>query len=275
MAFLGSRFSTVELRVHEITAAIAATELPIYYLANGCVTPWPTRDVPMVYTRVVLIPRHDTFAELQAAQRDWCAAAAEVVGAPVSRIDATGLLRPMPRSPWARAAPELRARLLTEVIDLVAAHATELGVFDQREITGRFDGVAIEHVFFGLVRFRAESEDEEQEIMLLGSGGDEPGHAGRWLLRQVFTEEGSVWRCGVVLAPAGALAGVELATVASEVVAKMLERRVAANAPRLSATDAANSPPPLAPALAAALQAGATVLAPLIRSLDPPDPADP
>ncbi len=270
MIFRRSRLSTDELPASEITAGIAATSLPIYYLPIGCVTPWPTLDVPMVYTRVVLIPHRGSFAALQAAHDEWCAAAGAEVGLPVSRIDATGLLRPTPRSPWARATPELRARLLMRAIALVAAHTTELGVFDQREYTGKFDGVAIEHMFFGLVRFRADLEDEQ--VMVLGSGGEEPGPEARWLLRQVFTADGSVWRRGVVLAPAGALAGVELATVASEVVAQMLVRRIAANSPRLSATDAANSPPPLAPVLVAALEAGATVLARLVCSLDPPDP---
>ena len=80
-----------------------------------------------------------------------------------------------------------------------------------------------------------------------------------------------MWRRGVVLAPEGALAGVELATVAGEVVARMLERRTAANTQRPGANEAANSPPPLAPALAAALEVGATVLAPRIKTLIPPD----
>lgn len=260
---------THELPAHETTAAIAARGQSLYYLPVGCITPWPTALVPMVHTRVVLIPRLDALDELQAAQREWCAAAGRELGQPVSRIDPVTLLRPTPRSPWTRAAPELRARWLSQAIALVAEHATELAVFDQRELKVNFDGVAIEHVFFGLVRYRAECE--ERQIMLLGSGGEEPDGGGRWLLRLVFTQAGRVWRRGVVLAPAGALAGVELATVAGEVVAHMLARRNAANSPRSSATEAANSPPPLAPALAAALEAGATVLAPYITNLIPPD----
>lgn len=265
---------THELPVHEVTAAIAAPGQSLYYLPNGCITPWPSALVPMVHTRAVFIPRLDTLDELQAARREWCAAAGRELGQPVSRIDPAMLLRPTPRSPWARAAPGLRARLLSRAIVMVAEHATELPVFDQRELRVNFDGVAIEHLFFGLVRYRAECEGEE--IMLVGSGGEEPGPPGsagegRWLLRLVFTENGRVWRRGVVLAPEGALAGVELATVAGEVVARMLERRTAANTQRPSANEAANSPPPLAPALAAALEAGATVLAPRIKTLIPPD----
>lgn len=254
---------TFLLPAHEIAAAIGATGQALFYLSPDSVASHPDPRAHGASTRVVLIPRLDELADLQAAQRRWCAVAMLELGELVPRIDVAALLRPPPRSRWAAMPVERRAVLLTQAIDLVATHARELATFDRRELPVRVDGVAVEHMFFGLLAHRADSEDGE--VMLIGPGGD-----GRWLLRLMYTEAGRIWRRGVVLVPDGALAGVELAAVAGEVVARVIDRRHAWPTPDPEASAAEGSPPPLAPELEAALEAGAAVFTPRLTSLIPP-----
>ena len=254
-----------ELPAHEITAAIGAARQPLYYLAPGCVGVEASMRPSRVPIRVMLIPRLGQLAQLQAAQQTWCAAAELALGDRVGRIDAEVLLRPPPGSRWQAASAQLRAGLLRRAIELVAEHATELAVLDEEELGARVDGVSMEYIFLGLAAHRAEREDVE--VMLLGPGGED-----RWLLRTLFTTHGRTWRRGVVLAPTGALAGVELAAVAARVIlwehARMQGER--SEEPAAQTQDGAGQlASTLDPALAAALRAGAMMLTRRVVSLIP------
>ncbi len=267
-----------------ITERVAGAGQRLFYVSSGYPTLIPRAPAPTQYVRLVYIPQADSFAAMQAAHGEWCAAATRAAGFTIGWLDFPSLLDPSPDSGWAGVAEARRAELVALAIELTARHASELAVFDRAELQARgllgaggpgllrIDGVALEHIFFGLVKHKGELLGDG-EIVALAEGSEE-----RWCLRQVYSEQGIVWGRGVVQPPPGAVAGVELAAVGERVVVQMLARRRgwARSQPgdRAEPVDASGAPAavsrPLAPALEAALQGGAVVLAPRLSSLSPP-----
>lgn len=252
------------LRGADMAGLVASAGPRLVYVSSG----YPPRVsellAPEEYVRVLMLAPADGFAALQAAHRGWCEQASLQLGFAARSLDVSALLEPAADSAWARVAVARRAELLTQAIELVAGHAEELAVLDLAELQAqarepgvlRLDGVALEHLFFGMLAHRAERLGDAA-VLALAAATDE-----QWQLRQVFSEPGLVWGRGLVLAPPGAVAGVAVVELAERVVALRLARRTGG-----VADPATSRERPLAPALEAALRAGWAVLAPRLSSL--------
>jgi len=211
---------------------------------------------------------------MAAAVQGWCEEAALQVGFPVTRLDVQALVDPPATLRWISVPASRRAKLLTLAIDFVAQHALELAVFDLGDLEAQvvlgamraerarggpaMNAMAIDHIFFGMMARKAERAQDQ--VIALAPGEDEDA----WQFRQAFSDTGSIWRRGVVLAPPGALPGLALAAVAERVVVQLLARRHA----NLADLDA-RSGRLFAPPIEAALRAGVAVLAPRLSNLMP------
>lgn len=264
---------TYVIRPADVLSAISARGQRVYFLSPGSSPPEVGAFTPDYYLRVVLIPRLDGLASMAAAVQGWCEEAALQVGFPVPHLDPQALVQPAPGQRWAAVPASRRAGLLTLAIDFVARHAAELGVFDlgdldaQRLLAGaraeraqgtpKMGGMAIEHVFFGMMARKAE-RTAGQVIALTPAEPDDDA----WTMREVYSAPGGIWRRGVVLAPTTAVPGLGLAALAERVVAQLLARRHASFADLH-----AQSGRLLAPPIEAALRAGVPVLAPRLSDL--------
>ena len=265
---------THAIQAEDVLPAMSAPGQRVFFLAPGHVPPRIGAFSPDFYARLLLIPRPGGLARMAAAVQDWCQEAALQVGFAVPHLDAQALVDPPETLPWFAVPASRRARLLTLAIDFVAQHALELPVFDLGDEQAQLllaasrverarggptmNGVAIDHIFFGVMARKAERAVGEVIAVAPGELED------TWQLRETFTEPGSIWRRGLVLAPPGAMPGLALAAVAERVVVQLLARRHA----NLADVDA-RSGRRFAPAIEAALRAGIPVLAPRLSSLMP------
>lgn len=262
------------IQAEDVLPAISAPGQRLMFLSPGHLPEVPGAFATDFYARLLLLPHPGGLSRMAAAVAGWCEEAAARVGFAVDQLDAAALVEPFEALPWAVVPPTVRAQLLTRAIELVAQHALELAVFDLGEVAARrliaatrveqarggptMSGLAIEHLFFGMMARKADLGPGE--VIAVAPGEEEQA----WQFRQTFTEPGSIWRRGVVLAPPGALPGLGLAAVAERVVVQRLARRHADPAePRARAGGQ------FAPPIAAALQAGVPLLAPRLSNLMP------
>ncbi len=258
----------------EVIALITAPERQVYYVSSGR-HPGPGADPGEVFMRVALITAHRSFAALETAHREWCTAATKALGAPVPMLVAKDLINPEPATPWANLDVPVRATLLRAGIEVVAGFAEELAIFDLGEY-GRvaieraeldaaagvpsFEGIALEHIFYGLVGLRTTRESGERVVV-----GPDRNQA--WWLRPIFSPQHQVWQRCVVMVPPFAFAGVALANLGEWVMSRMLVQDLVEDLrvdPR--------SPAQLAPEIREVMRAGLALLAPRVTSLVPAPP---
>jgi hypothetical protein len=275
-------------RIHEIQAedvvpTMSAPGQRLFFLSPGFVPPQVGQPEEGAfahdfYARLMLLPRPGGLAGMAAAVEGWCQEAALQVGFAVPHLDVEALVDPGEAQRWAAVPAGRRAKLLTLAIDFVAQHALELAVFDlggddaqvllaasrSEDARGmpRMSAMAIDHLFFGMMARKADRGTGQ--VMVLAPAPGAAGADAAWQFRQTFSETGSIWRRGLVLAPPGALPGLALAAVAERVVVQLLARRHAS----LADLDA-RSGRLFAPAIEAALRAGVAVLAPRLSNLMP------
>lgn len=270
---------THAIEAEEVLSAMAAPGQRLFFLAPGHTPPRVGAFSPDFYARLMLIPRPGGLPRMAAAVRDWCEEAALQVGFAVPYLDAQALVDPPETLPWARVSAGRRAKLLTLAIDFVAQHALELAVFDLGDDEAQqllaasrverarggptMNGMAIDHLFFGVMARKAERA--VGEVIVLAPGEQEHG----WQFRQTFSDPGSIWRRGLVLAPPGGSPGLALAAVAERVVVQLLARRHANLADLDARSGRLFAPPNFSPPIEAALRAGIPVLAPRLSSLMP------
>jgi hypothetical protein len=252
--------------------AMSAPGQRLFFLSPGYSPPDSSALLHDFFARLLLLPRPGGLARMAAAVQGWCDEAALQVGFAVPHLDVLALVDPPETQPWAGVPAGRRAKLLTLAIDFVAQHAIELAVFElgdsdaQRLLTAArlervrggppVSGIAIDHLFFGMMARKAERAAGQVMVLAPGAAAD------AWQLRQAFSDEGSIWRRSVVLAPPDALPGLALAAVAERVVAQLLVRRHA-NLADLGARSGRLFAPPIE----AALRAGVAVLAPRLSDL--------
>lgn len=220
--------------------------------------------VPSYHVRVALICATGSGTggapAMAAALDQACAAVAERVDAALAWPCPGDLLAPRPGTAWARVGVEDRAELLHAALAIAATHAREIAVLDLGETSEpgflallrreqqrggpAMLGVTIEHAFFSLVFERLEAEGREPLVAVPGEIEVDEAHP-------------AVGDDGRVIAPLTALAGLVLASLAEVAVCQRLALRQRP------------PPAPLAPALAAALQAGYELLAPRLCNLLP------
>ena len=267
---------THAIQAEDVVPAMSAPGQRLFFLSPGYSPPDSSALLHDFFARLLLLPR----PRMAAAIQGWCDEAALQVGFAVPHLDVLALVDPPETQPWAGVPAGRRAKLLTLAIDFVAQHAIELAVFElgdsdaQRLLTaaraaGRqrppgyrprggppVSGIAIDHLFFGMMARKAERAAGQVMVLAPGAAAD------AWQLRQAFSDEGSIWRRSVVLAPPDALPGLALAAVAERVVAQLLVRRHA-NLADLGARSGRLFAPPIE----AALRAGVAVLAPRLSDL--------
>ena len=263
---------THAIQAEDVVPAMSAPGQRLFFLSPGYSPPDSSALLHDFFARLLLLPRPGGLARMAAAVQDWCDEAALQVGFAVPHLDVLALVDPAETQPWAGVPAGRRAKLLTLAIDFVAQHAIELAVFElgdsdaQRLLSAcrlervrggpRVSGMALDHLFFGMMARKAERAAGQVMVLAPGAAAD------AWQLRQAFSDEGSIWRRSVVLAPPDALPGLALAAVAERVVAQLLVRRHA-NLADLGARSGRLFAPPIE----AALRAGVAVLAPRLSDL--------
>lgn len=265
---------THTIQAEDVLPAISAPGQRVVFLSPGHAPPLAGTLANDFYARLLLLPRPGGLSRMAAAVQGWCEEAALQVGFAVTHLDVQALVDPPETLPWAGVPATRRARLLTLAIDFVAQHALELAVFDLGDLEAQrllaasriekarggptMSGLAIDHIFFGMMARKAERT--LGQVIAVAPGEQ----AQTWQFRQTFSETGSIWRRGVVLAPPGALPGLGLAAVAERVVVQLLARRHADLADLRARSRRLFAPP-----IEAALRAGVPVLAPRLSNLMP------